>query len=52
MDGYLDYFHVLAIVNCAAMSIGVQVAFQFMDFSGYMPRSRIVGSHGNFIFNF
>ena len=52
VDEYLDYFRVLAIVNCAAMNIGVHVAFQIMDFSGYMPRSRIVGSHGNSIFTF
>ena len=52
VDEYLDYFHVLAIVNCAGMSIGVYVAFQIIDFSGYMPWSRIVGSYGNSIFTF
>ena len=35
IDGYLGIFHVLAIVNSAAMSIGVHVSFQIMVFSGY-----------------
>ena len=38
-NGYLDCFHVLAIVNSAAMNIGVHVSLQIMAFSGYMPRS-------------
>ena len=40
------FFHVLAIVNSAAMNIGVHVCFWIMVFSGYMPRSEIPGSHG------
>ena len=36
MDLY-DCFHVLAIINSAAMIIGVHVSFQFMIFSRYMP---------------
>ena len=42
----------LAIVNSAAMSIGVHVSFQIMVFFGYMPRSGIAGSYGNSIFCF
>ena len=55
--GHLGCFHVLAIVNSAAMDIGVHVSFQVrvFVFSGYMPRSRIAGSYGSsiilFIFN-
>ena len=34
-DGHLGGFHVLAIVNSAAMNTGVHVSFQIMVFSGY-----------------
>ena len=49
VDGHLDCFHVLAIVNSAAMNIGVHVSFSVMFFSRYMPGSGIVGSSGSFI---
>ena len=52
VDGHLGYFHVLAIVNSAAMNIGVHVSFWMMVFSGYMPRSGIAGSYSSSIFNF
>ena len=35
-DGHLGCFHVLAIVNSAAMNIGVHAPFQILVFSGYM----------------
>ena len=41
VHGHLGYFHVLAIVNSAAMNIGVHVSFQIIVFSRYMPRSWI-----------
>ena len=41
----------LAVINSAAVNIGVHVSFWIMFFSGYMPRSRIVGSYGSFIFS-
>ena len=41
VDGRLGCFHVLAIVNSAAVNIGVHVSFQIMVFSGYMPRRGI-----------
>ena len=44
--------HVLAIVNSAAMNIGVHVSFRIMVFSGYMPSSGIAGSYGSSIFSF
>ena len=52
VDGHLDYLHVLAIVNTAAVTLGVHVSFSIMVFSGYMPSSRIVGSYGSFIPSF
>ena len=42
-DGRLGYFHVLAIVNNAAINTGVSVSFWIRVFSGYMPRSGIAG---------
>ena len=52
VDGHLGCFHVLAMVNSAAVNIGVHVSFQIMFFSGYMPRSGITGSYGSSIFSF
>ena len=36
VDGHLGWFHLLAIVNSAAVSISVQVSFRTVVFSGYM----------------
>ena len=44
VDGHLGCFHALAIVNRAAMNMVVHDSFWIMVFSGYMPRSGIVGS--------
>ena len=52
VDGQLGCFHVLAIVNSAAMNIGVHVSFSILVSSGYMPRSGITGSCGGFIPSF
>ena len=52
VDGHLGHFHVLTIVNHAAMNIGVHVSFSIMVFSGYMPSSGIAGSYGGFIASF
>ena len=49
---HLHCFHVLAIVNSAAMNIGVQVPFWIIVLSRYMPRSVIAGWYGNSIFSF
>ena len=52
VDGHLGCFHDLAIVNSAAMNIGVHVSFRIMVFSGYMPRSGVAGSYGSSISSF
>ena len=41
----------LAIVNSAAMNIGVQVSFWIRVLCGFVPRSGIAGSHGSSIFS-
>ena len=38
VSGQVGCFHVLAVVNSAAVNIGVHVSFQSMLFSRYMPR--------------
>ena len=52
VDGHIGYFRVLAIVNSAAMNIGVHVSFSILVSSGYMPSGGIAGSYGGFIPNF
>ena len=39
-------FHILAIVNSAAMNTAVHVPFSILVSEGYMTRSSIVGSYG------
>ena len=52
VDGHLGCFHVLAIVNSAAMNMQVHVSFLRKVLSGYMPKSGIAGSYGSSIFSF
>jgi len=49
---HLGGFHVLAIVNSAAMNNGIHVSFSILVSSGYTPRSGIAGSYGGFIPSF
>ena len=49
VDGHLGCFHVLDIVNSAALNNGIHVSFSVLVSSGYMPRSGIAGSYGDFI---
>ena len=51
IGGHLGFFHVLAIVHSAAVSIRVHVSFQIMIFSSYIPRSVIAGAYGSPIFS-
>ena len=50
--GHLGCFHVLAIVNSAAINNGIHVPFSILVSSGYMPRSGIAGPYGCFIPSF
>ena len=52
VDGHLGCFHVLAIVNSAAMNIEIHGSFSIEVSSGHMPRSGIAGSYGGFIPSF
>ena len=52
VDGHVGCFHVLAIVNSAAMDNGIHVPFSILVSSGYMPRSGIAGSYDGFILIF
>ena len=45
-------FHVLPIVNSAALNTGVHMSFWIMVFSEYMTSSEISGSYGSFIPHF
>ena len=52
MDGHLDCFHVLAIVNSAALNNGIHKSFPILVSLGYLPRSGVARSYGGFILSF
>ena len=52
VSGHLGCFHGLAIVKIAAVNNGMHVSFSILVSSGYMPRSGIAGSYGDFIPSF
>ena len=51
-DGHLGHLTVLAIMNSAAVNIGVHVSLWIRVLSGYVPRSGIAQSCGHAIFSF
>ena len=51
-DGYPGCFHVLAVINSAAMNIAVHVSVSILVSSVCMPSSGIAGSYGSSISSF
>ena len=51
-DGHIGCFHVLAIINSAAVNIGVHTSLSVLVSSVCMPRSGTAGSYGSSISSF
>ena len=51
-DGHLGCFHVLAVINSAAINIGVHVSLSILVSSVCMISNGIAGSYGSYISSF
>ena len=52
VDGHLGCFHVLFVVNSAAVNNGIHASLSVLVSLGCMPRSGFAGSYGGFLFCF
>ena len=52
VDGHLDCFQVLTIINNAALNIGLHISFRIIVSPGCMPSNGIPESYGCSIFSF
>ena len=52
INGHWGCFHVLIMVNSAAVNIRVHISIWSMVFSSNMPRSGVAGSYGSSVFSF
>ena len=52
VDGHLGCFHILAIVNSAAMNNGIHVPSSILVSTRNVPRSGIAGSDGGLVPSF
>ena len=52
VDSHWNWFHILAVVNSAAVNTGLHVCFQIVVFSKYIPRNGIADSYNTLFFSF
>ena len=54
VNSHLGCFHLLAVLNNAAVNIGIKTSVQIPAFNSFVdiPRNGIAGSYGNFTFHF
>ena len=52
VGGHPGCFHVLALVRCAAVNVGVHVSLSITVSSWYVPSRGIVGSYGSSVPSF